>query len=89
MEFGGEMNNPAVGGDAHIAPRENVPITTCFRRNHTMYNGPMWASAPTARSAKFQFICPPLQFEPVYGILKKILFRKHPAVCLWEPVEEY
>ena len=20
MEFGGEMNNPAVGGDAHIAP---------------------------------------------------------------------
>ena len=55
MEFGGEMNNPAVGGDAHIAPRENVPITTCFRRNHTMYNGPMWASAPTARSDKFQF----------------------------------
>ena len=44
---------------------------------------------PTKHPFKFQFICPPLQFGPVYGILKKILFRKHPAVCLREPVEEH
>ena len=35
-----------VGGDAHISPRDNVPIIERFRRIRTVYQGPMCLNRP-------------------------------------------